>query len=60
MKIKSRIPTLHKTVEEVNKEVYTAPGDVAEKNSSNVAPNSRAAKPQTFPNESAISTNRLK
>lgn len=68
----SDVPVHHKTVEEVNKEVYAAPGDVtnvttqkitAEKNSSNDAPNSRAAEPQTFPDESAVShesTNRPK
>jgi hypothetical protein len=60
----SDIPVHHKTGEEVNKEVYTAPGDVsnvstqkttAEGNPSNDAPNSRASEPKSFSNESAVS-----
>ncbi|CAF0781708.1 unnamed protein product [Rotaria sordida] len=60
----SDIPVHHKTVEEVNKEVYTAPGDIsniaaqkisAEKNSSNDAANSHATQPQLLTNESAVS-----
>jgi hypothetical protein len=68
----SDIPADHKTVEEVNKDVYAAPGDVsnvsaqktsAEGNSSNDAPNSQATQPKTLSNESVVSqesTNRPK
>lgn len=60
----SDVPAHHKTVEEVNKNVYTAPGDVsnvsaqktsAEGNSSNDAPNSQATQPKSLSNESAVS-----
>jgi hypothetical protein len=60
----SDVPADHKTVEEINKEVYTAPGDVsnvsaqkisAEGNSSNDAPNSHAIQPKSLSNESAVS-----
>ncbi|CAF0737614.1 unnamed protein product [Rotaria sp. Silwood1] len=60
----SDIPVHHKTVEEVNKDVYTAPGNVsnvsaqkisAERNSSNDAPNSRTTQSQPLTNESAVS-----
>lgn len=60
----SDVPAHHKTVEEVNKDVYAAPGDVsnvstqkttAEGNSSNDAPNSQASEPKSLSNESAVS-----
>jgi len=60
----SDVPAHHKTVEEINKDVYTAPGDVsnvsaqkisAEGNSSNDAPNSHAIQPKSLSNESAVS-----
>jgi hypothetical protein len=60
----SDVPAHHKTVEEVNKDVYAAPGDVsnvaaqktsAEGNTSNDAPNSQASQPKSSTNESAVS-----
>jgi len=60
----SDVSAHHKTIEEVNKEVYAAPGDVtnvatqkttAEGNPSNDAPNSRATQSQTTTDESAVS-----
>jgi hypothetical protein len=60
----SDVPAHHKTVEEVNKDLYAAPGDVsnvsaqktsAEENPSNDAPNSRAIQPKSLSNESAVS-----
>lgn len=60
----SDVPAHHKTTEDVNKEVYTAPGDVsnlaaqkttAEANPSNDAPNSQAGQLKTISNESAVS-----
>lgn len=60
----SDIPAHHKTTEDVNKEVYTAPGDVsnlsaqkttAEGNPSNDAPNSQAGQLKSVSNESAVS-----
>ncbi len=60
----SDVPAHHKTTEEINKEVYAAPGDVsnvsaqktsAEGNPSNDAPNSRANEPKSSSNESAVS-----
>ena len=58
------VPAHHKTTEEVNKDVYAAPGDVsnlaaqkttAEGNPSNDAPNSQAGQLKTMSNESAVS-----
>ena len=60
----SNVPTHHKTVEEVNKDVYAAPGDVtsiaaqkttAEANPSNDAANSRAGELKSSTNASAVS-----
>ena len=60
----SNVPVHHKTVEEVNKEVYTAPGDVtsiaaqkttAEANPSNDAANSRADDLKPSTHSSAVS-----
>lgn len=59
----SDVPAHHKTVEEVNKEVYAAPGNVssvtaqkttAEGNPSNDAPNSLAEQLKPLSNESAV------
>ncbi|CAF0725589.1 unnamed protein product [Adineta steineri] len=60
----SDVPAHHKTDEEVNKDVYAAPGDVtsvaaqktsAEGNASNDAANSQASEPRTSTNQSAVS-----
>lgn len=60
----SDVPAHHKTNEEVNKDVYGAPGDVtttatqktsAEGNASNDASNSRADQPKSSANASAVS-----
>jgi len=60
----SDVPAHHKTVEEVNKDIYAAAGDVsnvsaqktsAEGNSSNDTPNSQAIQPKSLSNESAVS-----
>lgn len=60
----SDVPAHHKTTEEVNKDVYTAPGNVssvsaqkttAEGIASNDAPNSHADQSKSMSNESAVS-----
>ncbi|UJR33585.1 hypothetical protein I4U23_021022 [Adineta vaga] len=60
----SDVPAHHKREEEVNKDVYAAPGDVtsvatqktsAESNASNDAPNSQTVQQQSSTNESAVS-----